>query len=189
MSILDALDKYKLPVTIAVIGMGLVAGALYLRPSTKKQTQTSTNDSTVVDWVESTQANLMPMATYVSLTQANFDDTKKAHIEQQIASLDKHGHTNSTIHLAFKKATHAKMSYRFGHKQPVSFTVIDIADVLPQGFILTGRQYEGEMGIDGYDAIYRLYENPNDRTRLEITQVHTRLIYHEYSLVSFIASR
>ncbi|WP_435938249.1 hypothetical protein ACSF85_05300 [Moraxella bovoculi] len=81
----------------------------------------------------------------------------------------------------FKQATHAKITYRFGCKQLLSFepTKVELS-----GFFLTGRQYEGVLGEHGYDTLYWLFENPGNKSRIEI--IETKILenspfvmYHE----------
>ncbi len=71
----------------------------------------------------------------------------------------------------FKSATHAKMTYRFGRRQPLALTPLDTAGVLPLGFVLTGREFQGERSQAGeFSKLYRLFENPSDKTRIEIIE-------------------
>lgn len=110
---------------------------------------------------------------YLSLEEAHLSPTQKQRLARQIKNLQNTGSTSGgVLTTEFKSATHAKMSYRFGRKQPLSFDMTNIKDALPSGFVLTGREYEGVMGNAGFDGVYRLFENPNTKALFEITETY-----------------
>ncbi|UYZ74845.1 hypothetical protein LP123_05555 [Moraxella bovis] len=117
---------------------------------------------------ETTQA-----VSYVALADATLDVAQKQDIARQIKNLEHTGSTSGGVLThKFKSATHAKMSYCFGRKQPLAFEMVKIKDALPLGFVLTGRAYEGVLGETGFDGVYRLFEHPSTKARLEITETH-----------------
>lgn len=116
-----------------------------------------------------------PSVRFVALAEADLSPTEKQKITRQIKNLEKTGSTSGGVLTSeFKSATHAKMSYRFGRKQPLAFEMTKVKETLPTGFVLTGREYEGVLGEQGYDGVYRLFENPHTKARLEITESRIR---------------
>lgn len=102
---------------------------------------------------------------YVALANAaqNYaitaDDIKRLHV---IGSL------KGMLTTQFKQATHAKMTYRFGRRQKLAFEPVRPAILASQGFVLTGREYEGNLINGAYQSLYRLFENPISKARIEI---------------------
>lgn len=110
---------------------------------------------------------------FVTLASANLPPDEKERIKSQIRNLEQMGSTSGGVLThEFKQSTHAKMSYRFGRVQPLVFEMARVKEVLPIGFVLTGREYEGVLGEQGYDGVYRLFENPHTKARLEITETY-----------------
>lgn len=164
--------KVKKSVVMGVAVSVAVFGFLYLRPqSGQKSTQ---SDFGFLPTANATVPVQMPtnQVRYVSVDDGQFDDKETATIKRQIKNLQNTGSRSGGVMTdEFKQATHAKMSYRFGRKQKLSFEMTK--PDLPQGFVLTGRQYDGERITDEgvvFDEIYRLFENPQTKARMEITQ-------------------
>lgn len=111
------------------------------------------------------------LVTYVSLDDSGLSKSEQNVIRQQIKNLQETGSiSRGTLTKEFKQATHAKMTYRFGRKQAVAFDMLTIEERLPDGFFLTGRQYEGVVTDEGFEQVYRLFENPTTKARLEISE-------------------
>lgn len=110
---------------------------------------------------------------YVALEDANLTPAQKEITQRQIENLANTGSTSGGVLAgAFKSATHAKMSYRFGRKQPLLFNMANMKEALPSGFVMTGRDYEGIRHEGGFDGVYRLFENPNNKAWFEITETY-----------------
>lgn len=110
---------------------------------------------------------------YVTLDDANLSPTQRQTVARQIKNLENTGSTSGGVLTGeFKSATHAKMSYRFGRKQPLRFDAANMKEALPSGFVMTGRDYEGVMTDKGFDGVYRLFENPNNKEMFEITETY-----------------
>ncbi len=111
---------------------------------------------------------------YVPLSEADVSMQERERLQHQIHNLYATGSTSGgELTQEFKQTTHAKMTYRFGHRQDLSFKAVKrqvIQYHLPQGFVWTGRQYEGEKGEQGFNGIYRLFENPSSKARFEISE-------------------
>lgn len=113
------------------------------------------------------------VVSYVALADATLDVAQRQDILRQIKNLEHTGSTSGgALTHEFKSATHAKMSYRFGRKQPLAFEMVKIKDALPSGFVLTGREYKGVLGETGFGGVYRLFEHPSTKARLEITEIY-----------------
>lgn len=157
--------KHLLASALVLVVLG---GVVCLRPSHKahKGNQSATTVSN-----QATTTAIAAVAVYVSADELLLPDAELAALRLQIANLQRTGSTSAGVLTnEFKKSTHAKMSYRFGRRQKLSFRPVSLQSKLPDGFVLTGRQYEGDMGEHGFDGLYRLFENPTSKARLEITQ-------------------
>lgn len=114
-----------------------------------------------------------PSVRFVALADSQLSADEKQKIARQIKNLEQTGSiSGGVLTEEFKSATHAKMSYRFGRKQPLAFEMVKVKEALPMGFVLTGRAYEGVLGKQGYEGVYRLFENPHTKARLEIIETH-----------------
>ncbi|WP_435930920.1 hypothetical protein ACSF86_05420 [Moraxella bovoculi] len=119
---------------------------------------------------------------YLSIDDDSINAAERKQLKQQLNHLKRTGSLSSSLLTdEFKQATHAKITYRFGRKQLLSFepTKVELS-----GFFLTGRQYEGVLGEHGYDTLYWLFENPGNKSRTEI--IETKILenspvvmYHE----------
>lgn len=159
--------KYLL-VGVAVLGV-LAGGVVYLRPTQKLQKDSPSPTVASNQVVSSTLPKVV--VSYVPADEMPLSQTELVALRLQINHLKNTGSTSAgVLTTEFKKATHAKMTYRFGRRQKLSFKPVSLQKNLPEGFILTGRQYEGVMGEQGFDGLYRLFEKPNTKARLEITQ-------------------
>ncbi|STZ14622.1 Uncharacterised protein [Moraxella caviae] len=161
--------NYK-TLTLGALAIGaVVGGMLFLRPN------------------KAEVAPIIPAATAATPTPAvvkkpifvqyhSIDDApthERKALAQQAQRLARTGSTSGgELTFEFKQATHAKMTYRFGRKQRLTFK--PITPVLPAGFVLTGRQYEGKpIQVEGrstYLGWYRLFENPDTKARIEISE-------------------
>lgn len=152
-------------VCLGVVGLGIFA----VRPNSDKMTVMPTAEAGVLK-----MSDVLPKkqtANYISVEEADLTPQDKQKILKQIKNLHETGSsTGGVLTTEFKQSTHAKMSYRFGRRQPLSFQAVKITPFLPQGFVLTGRQYEGQKGEQGFDGIYQFFENPTTKARLELTQ-------------------
>lgn len=119
---------------------------------------------------------------YLSIDDESINAAERKQLKQQLNHLKRTGSLSGGVLTdEFKQATRAKITYRFGRKQPLSFepTKVELS-----GFFLTGRQYEGVLGEHGYDTLYWLFENPGNKSRTEI--IETKILenspfvmYHE----------
>ena len=175
--ILDRHNFTNKALILTAIGLMVVGGAWYLRPGAKPA------KSDVMPDVDLSMLSI-PKATsepvkvesqavrYLSIDDGSVKAAEQKQLKQQLNHLKRAGSLSGGVLTdEFKQATHAKMTYRFGRKQPLSFepTQIELS-----GFFLTGRQYEGVLGERGYDALYRLFENPSNKSRIEI--IETRIL-------------
>lgn len=164
-------EKFGNKRTLAVLALsacvlGVGTGVLFWRGSSK-QVQASTE--TIPVSTPQVQSIAKPSYVhYVKLADANVANPSQ--ISAQIERLHHDGSKAGVLTTQFKQATHAKMTYRFGRKQPLNFTPAPLRTLVPAGFVLTGREYEGEMVANAYSAMYRLYENPNTKGRIEIIE-------------------
>ena len=169
-----------LSVTGVLVGAALV-GTLFVGRVTKPKSEESETPLSLnpvsVAQADSLANPIKPATTlvhYVSIEQAQLPEHERQALTRQIHNLQTTGSsTAGELGQEFKQTTHAKMTYRFGRQQDLSFTAVRrqvVQDKLPQGFIWTGRQYEGERGEQGFDSIYRLFENPNNKARFEISE-------------------
>ena len=173
--------KTALAVSLGVACVALV-GTLFVGRMTKpkagdSETPLSLNPVSVAQ-ADSLANPIKPvnsdLVRYVSIEQAKLSEHERQFLKRQIHNLQTTGSsTAGELGQEFKQTTHAKMTYRFGRQQDLSFNAVRrqvVQDKLPQGFIWTGRQYEGERGEQGFDSIYRLFENPNNKARFEISE-------------------
>ena len=173
--------KTAVAVSLAVVGVALV-GTLFVGRVTKPKSEESETPlslnpvsvaqaDSLVNPIKPTNSALVR---YVSIEQAKLPEHERQALKRQIHNLQTTGSTSAgELRQEFKQTTHAKMTYRFGRQQDLSFNAVRrqvVQDKLPQGFIWTGRQYEGERGEQGFDSIYRLFENPNNKARFEISE-------------------
>ncbi|WP_066803158.1 hypothetical protein [Moraxella oblonga] len=164
-------------VCLGAIGLGLI----WARPNNDKMTIVPTAKADVGVLKMSEVLPKPQLVRYVSIENTKITPQEKQKILKQINNIQETGSsTGGVLTTEFKQSTHAKMTYRFGRKQPLSFQAVKMMSFLPQGFVLTGRQYEGQKGEQGFDGIYQLFENPTTKSRLEITQ--TKLA-HETILI------
>lgn len=151
--------------TLGLIATGVV---VYLRPAQKPLTVYT--DTVSESPLQMTDSKLV-VVEYIPLEMLEIPQSQKQELYQQITKLKRTGSVSGgVLTTEFKQATHAKMTYRFGRRQPLSFDMMTLDDKLPKEFILTGRQYEGKMGEQGFDGLYRLFEHPSSKARLEITE-------------------
>lgn len=165
------LEKLSNKRTLAVLAVsacvfGIGTGILFWRGSSK-QTQASAD----IIPISTPQVKSIEKPNYVHYVKlADAKVANPSQIGAQIKRLHQDGSKAGALTTQFKQATHAKMSYRFGRKQPLNFTPAPLRQLMPSGFVLTGRAHEGEMVANAYSSIYRLYENPNTKGRIEIIE-------------------
>lgn len=152
-------------IATGVIGAVGVSGLIYL------------NSTPTVDVLPAEQVILTPnefnntdqtvLFNFVDISQLDNQAElyRQANLLRQTGSL-----TGGELTTQFKRATHAKMSYRFGRKKPTTFKPVVLTTTLPSGFVLTGREYQGVLLDKKYTGMYRLFENPNTKARLEISE-------------------
>lgn len=161
---------------ITATALTVLAGTLvYLRP-VKGQKSVS---EPVVSTSETVLAN-NTWVVYVPVDKMPLSQAEREQLRVQIDNWQRTGSTSAgLLTTEFKKATHAKMTYRFGRRQKLSFKPVSLKNHLPEGFVLTGRQYEGEAGEQGFYGLYRLFENPTNKARLEVSeqQIHKPPLY------------
>ena len=164
---------YKKPWVVGVVCLGLVVGGVMcLRPTKKPATDKAVPNSAVnTPSIHHVTPIILPVVSYVSVYDAKLTPDELVATKRQIEQLQKTGSTSGGIFTTeFKQATHAKMTYRFGRRQKLAFKAVKLSHILPDGFVLTGRQYEGQMTAQGFEGMYRLFENPATKARLEITE-------------------
>lgn len=169
-------------VTLSLMVGGVALSGALRSKSAKDSTQEQSGQNTKVSVMiheshaqdqTQTQQIATPSVQFVALLDANLSPSEKEQISRQIKNLEQTGSASGGVLTSeFKSATHAKMSYRFGRKQPLVFEMTKVKETLPTGFVLTGRTYEGVLREQGYDGVYRLFENPHTKARLEITENH-----------------
>lgn len=164
--------KYKKTLFVSAVCLGVAGlGLILARPNDDKMNIMPTAQADVGMLKMSEVLPKSHAVRYVSVENAELTPQEKQKILKQIKNLQSTGSsTGGVLTAEFKQSTHAKMSYRFGRRQPLSFQAVKMNAVLPQDFILTGRQYEGQKGELGFDGIYQFFENPTTKARLEITQ-------------------
>ncbi|MDO4441841.1 MAG: hypothetical protein Q4B81_06635 [Moraxella sp.] len=162
----DGITKKALLLTS--IGLVVAGGVWYLRPNPKTQSADDAKIDLSALMVAPAVASEEIKPVFVRYVSIDDTPQNKA-LKQQQKNLAKTGSlSGGVLSTEFKQATHAKMTYRFGRKQPLSFEPTKLAF---SDFILTGRQYEGVLGSDGFDGLYRLFENPHNKARFEILEV------------------
>lgn len=156
--------KQKLSLTAAVVGGLALTGFIYLRTS-PKQTVTSPVPVTIIN--EAIAAEAEPKPVYVNYISINDSEQPQRH-QQQLKTLQRTGSLTGSLGVQFKQATHAKMSYRFGRKKPTAFVPAPLSELVPEGFVLTGRDYDDPMDGGVYRTVYRLFERPDAKQRIEV---------------------
>lgn len=172
----------KKSLLIGAVCLGVVGFSIFaVRPNGDKMTVMPTAEAGVGMLNMSEVLPKTHHVSYASVENVGLTTQEKQKILKQIKNIQETGSsTGGVLTTEFKQSTHAKMTYRFGRKQPLSFQAVKMTTFLPQGFILTGRQYEGQKGEQGFDGIYQFFENPTTKARFEITQ--TKLV-HETVLI------
>ena len=156
--------KQKISLAAAVVGGMALTGFLYLRTS-PKQTVTSPVPVTIIN--EAIAAEADPKPVYVNYISLNDSEHPQRH-RQQLRTLQRTGSLTGAMSVQFKQATHAKMSYRFGRKKPTVFVPAPLNELVPLGFVLTGREYDDPMADGVYRTIYHLFERPDTKQRIEV---------------------
>lgn len=172
----------KKSLLIGAVCLGVVGFSIFaVRPNGDKMTVMPTAEAGVGMLNMSEVLPKTHHVSYASVENVGLTTQEKQKILKQIKNIQETGSSmGGVLTTEFKQSTHAKMTYRFGRKQPLSFQAVKLTTFLPQGFILTGRQYEGQKGEQGFDGIYQFFENPTTKARFEITQ--TKLV-HETVLI------
>lgn len=156
--------KHRLCLTAAVMGGLTLMGVLYFRSSPKQVVPTAT--LAIVNQAVATQ--IVPKPVYVNYVSMHNSHNPK-YYQRQLTMLQRTGSLTGSLDTQFKRATHAKMSYRFGRKKPTVFVPMSLTKIMPDQFILTGREYDDLMADGGaYRTVYRLFENPTNKNRIEI---------------------
>lgn len=172
MTFLTRKQLSKKSLLIGAVCLGVVGLSIFVvRPNGDKMTVMPTAEAGVGMLNMSEVLPKTHHVSYASVENVGLTPQDKQKILKQIKNLHETGSsTGGVLTTEFKQSTHAKMSYRFGRRQPLSFQAVKITPFLPQGFVLTGRQYEGQKGEQGFDGIYQFFENPTTKARLELTQ-------------------
>lgn len=162
----------KKALIMAAIGLVAVSGVWYARPSPKAEADKGADEMDLSGLVvASAHAEVLPaksphLVRYISIDEAPHSEQKA--LRRQLHLLQKTGSlSGGALTVEFKQATHAKMTYRFGRRQALSFEPVALS---LDGFVLTGRQYEGVKGEQGFDGLYRLFENPTTKARVELLE-------------------
>lgn len=181
MMLSNLFNKKTLLVAAAALGV-LTVGVICLRPEQKHSTGSVAN--VVIPSATAGESVYVVQPTgvsYVGVEAMDIPLAQKQQLKQQIKQLQETGSsTGGVLTTEFKQATYAKMNYRFGRKQKLSFVALDVKSILPAEFVLTGRAYEGQASEAGFDEFYRLFENPTTKARLELSETK---IHHDKPLV------
>lgn len=157
--------KQKLSITAAIVGGLALTGFLYFR-SSPKELASSPVAVTILN--EAAALETEPVAKYVHYVSIDDSDNPLLY-RRQLSTLTRTGSLTGSLGTQFKQATHAKMSYRFGRKKPTVFEPAPLLKIMPDGFVLTGREYDSaDDGV--YRSLYRLFERPESKDRIEIIE-------------------
>lgn len=165
-NVLPSVSNKKLAIAlsmaVAVVG---VSGLLFWRGG--KANDISKPAPNPVATASALQVEPLVKANYVHYVRLA-DAGQTAISSADIARLNSVGSLKGGLTTQFKQATHAKMTYRFGRKQPLAFMPVRSQLMASSGFVLTGREYEGEIHNGKYHELYRLFENPTTKGRIEL---------------------